>query len=139
MEKYETSSAQSTTEIKDNIQEMYIDAFEEKIKKVVQEQGYNVRSCLVDAVFEGKEKDIGINKIYVVLSSKNSNYYSKDEEDDSVNVVEPVEKITINVNTSSNDEKAIEDKITSKDMEELKEYLAKYLEIKKNIIDIQNY
>ena len=135
VDKYASSSVKSTAEIKDNIEEMYIETFEKKLKTVVQEQGYNVRSCLVDAVFEGKEDDIGIKKILLVLSSKNSNFYSKD---DSSNDIEPIEKVTINVGIS-NPQKDIQNEITSGDMENLKNYLAEYLNVKKNIIDIQNY
>ena len=72
-----------------------------------------------------------------MLSSKNTNYYLKDEEDE--DIVKSVEKVVIDVNISNDYEKAIDDEITSDDIDELKEYLAEYLQIKKKQIDIKSY
>ena len=121
-----------SVQAKNNIEDMYIDTLESKIKLTIEKYGYNVRSCLVRGTFEGNEEDIGIKKIIIVVSSKNSNYY---KEKDEIGKIEKVE-IKVDTNNQKNNEN---NEITNDDIKNLKEYLSNYYELDKKIIDIQSY
>ena len=135
IEKYESKSSKTIDNVKDNIQEIYLETFEEEMISNIEKQGFNVRSCLVDATFEGTKDDIGIRKITIVLSSKNDNYYLKDVDEIGI---KRVEEVQINISSSEKNKKE-EKTITSKDMDELKNYLADFYKVNKKIIEIQNY
>lgn len=137
IEKYTQDTTNGTAQNIDtssNMQEIYIDTFEKGIISKINKYGFNVRSCLVDASFEGNEDEIGIKKITIVLSSRNDNYYEKDEEESSIKKVE-----TVIISVEKQKELNEKNKITPEDIENLRNYLADYYEVKKNIIQIDTY
>ena len=117
----------SQNSVDDRIEEMYIRELENDISNTIQEQGYNVKSCEIDAIIYSEEEEAGINSINIVLLSKNSKSDG----------IEEVNEIKININID-NENKVSEDdnSITEKDIKSLKNYLSDYYEIDKKIINI---
>lgn len=129
----ETSSSAKNTE--GNLEEIYIDTFEKEITNTIEKKGYNVKNCLVEAVFDTESEDFGITKITITLDSKNSNYKSKDnKKENEISNIENVDKVEVNISQGQD----ISDKsITNEDIKEVKKYLSEYYELDKRIINIQ--
>ena len=73
--------------VNDKIEDSYIKELENDITKTVEEQGYNVKSCKIDARIYSGDKDAGIKSINIILSSKN-----KKEENNNNSDIETVNK-----------------------------------------------
>ena len=128
LENYTSNTNLSASPNKQNsLDEMYIDTFENDIKKQVEEQGYSVKKCKVDASFDTEKNDFGINKITIIIGSKN-----KEKSSNMVNIKD-VEIIDIYI---GNEVLENSKENNSKDIEFLKTYLSEHYEIDKNIINI---
>ena len=134
------SNTNSTIAFQDNsennLEQMYIDTFETELKNKIEEQGYNVKTCTVDAVFDTESEDFGITNITIVLDSKNNNDNSENiTNTNQISEIQDVEKVEINIGNTQ--EQTISNKeITSDDVKDLKKYLSDYYEIDKSIINI---
>ena len=82
-----TSSTLDQSNMDKRLQELYIDELENNIKNKVEENGYFVKSCKVDATLESSSPNAGINKIILVISK---------------NKINKIEKININNNKATN-------------------------------------
>ena len=128
LENYTSNTNLSASPNKQNsLDEMYIDTFENDIKKQVEEQGYSVKKCKVDASFDTEKNDFGINKITIIIGTKN-----KEKSSNMVNIKD-VEIIDIHI---GNEVVENSEESNSKDIEFLKTYLSEHYEIDKNIINI---
>ena len=128
LENYTSNTNLSASPNKQNsLDEMYIDTFENDIKKQVEEQGYSVKKCKVDASFDTEKNDFGINKITIIIGTKN-----KEKSSNMVNIKD-VEIIDIHI---GNEVVENSEENNSKDIEFLKTYLSEHYEIDKNIINI---
>ena len=116
--------------VNDKIEDSYIKELENDITKTVEEQGYNVKSCKIDARIYSGDKDAGIKSINIILLSKN-----KKEENNNNSDIETVNKVEIGVNIGDND-KTEENDITDKDIKTLKKFLSEHYEIDKKVINI---
>ena len=116
--------------VNDKIEDSYIKELENDITKTVEEQGYNVKSCKIDARIYSDDKDAGIKSINIILLSKN-----KKEENNNNSDIETVNKVEIGVNIGDN-EKTEENDITDKDIKTLKKFLSEHYEIDKKVINI---
>lgn len=116
--------------VNDKIEDSYIRELENDITKTVEEQGYNVKSCKIDARIYSGDKDAGIKSINIILLSKN-----KKEENNNNSDIETVNKVEIGVNIGDN-EKTEENDITDKDIKTLKKFLSEHYEINKKVINI---
>ena len=119
----------SSNTSEDNIEKMYIETLEKEIANTVEEEGYTISSCRVDAEFDTNSKDFGIKNIEIILSSKN------DKKSVNTSKIESVNKVEININDNVKDNG--EESITSKDTRILKKVLCEHYEIDENIINIQ--
>ena len=129
LENYTSNTNLSASPNKQNsLDEMYIDTFENDIKKQVEEQGYSVKKCKVDASFDTEKNDFGINKITIIIGTKN-----KEKSSNMVNIKD-VEIIDIHI---GNEVLENSEENNSKDIEFLKTYLSEHYEIDKNIINIK--
>ena len=118
--------------IDNKVEELYIEELEKDIVKTVEEQGYIVDSCDIEAVVYSDNEEAGISKINITVLSKNDNG-TEESEHLEVSNVEEVE-IVVNIdNTHKNEEN---NSITEKDIKELRKYLSDYYEIDKDIINI---
>lgn len=116
--------------VNDKIEDSYIKELENDITKTVEEQGYNVKSCKIDARIYSGDKDAGIKSINIILLSKN-----KKEENNTNSDIKTVNKVEIGVNIGDN-EKTEENDITDKDIKTLKKFLSEHYEIDKKVINI---
>ena len=116
--------------VNDKIEDSYIKELENDITKTVEEQGYNVKSCKIDARIYSGDKDAGIKSINIILLSKN-----KKEENNNNSDIETVNKVEIGVNIGDN-EKTEGNDITDKDIKTLKKFLSEHYEIDKKVINI---
>ena len=92
LENYTSNTNLSASPNKQNsLAEMYINTFENDIKKQVEEQGYSVKKCKVDASFDTEKNDFGINKITIIIGTKN-----KEKSSNMVNIKD-VEIIDIHI------------------------------------------
>ena len=118
--------------IDDKVEEMYIEELEKDIVKTVEEQGYIVYDCEIEAVVYSDEKEAGISKINISILSKNDNGTDESEHLE----VSDVEEVEIEVNIDNANKSNENNSITEKDIKELKKYLSDYYEINKDIINI---
>ena len=115
----------------ERIQQLYVEELENNIKIKVEQEGYDVKSCKVDATLYGDENKQGINKIVLVISS-DSNVSNNAN-------IKVVNKIDINVGLDKyfrNTEGDDKSKISSSEVAYLKELLSTYYEIDNNKISI---
>lgn len=113
----------SSIDINKNVKDVYVDNLVTDIKNKVKEKGYNVLD--VDVDIDMSDDNYGkINSIYVSLS--------KMIEESDISEIKTINKIDINI--SENTENKVEEKLTSNETKELKEYLSQYYEVEiKNI------
>lgn len=125
-EKYSSNleKKQSTNYTK-NINEIYIQEFENNIKNKVEDNGYNVKECNVKANFD--KENAGIKEINIILNGKNKKNVTESKEDSN----NFVNKIEINLRENNDLEK-----IPETDIKKLKKDLSDYYEIKEDIINI---
>ena len=137
IEKY--SQAQKTTNenlnqksMDERIEELYIEELEKDITKKINEKGYKVTKCKVDAKISDKE-ETKINKIEInIIKQENEKNEQKETEENIENKIETeIQKIktidkTIkkdnNIENKSNKEKE-ETKITKTDIQSIKNFL----------------
>lgn len=111
----DTSKTQTNlnqTSIDSRLQELYIDQLKSDMKLKVEEHEYIIYKCNIDADLNTSSDNPGIHKIDLILERNN------------------IEKIEINP-TSKQEE------IKDENIEDLKQDLANYYEIDKNIINIK--
>ncbi len=108
----------SSIDINKNVKDVYVDNLVTDIKNKVKEKGYNVLD--VDVDIDMSDDNYGkINSIYVSLS--------KMIEESDISEIKTINKIDINI--SENTENKVEEKLTSNETKELKEYLSQYYEV----------
>ena len=120
-----------------NLDRIYINTLEKDIVKTIENEGYNVYKCNVKGIFDANKKNIGINKIEIVLySNKIENKTQKEEKENTIKIeeVNEVEKVEINIDNQKALDKG---KINLKDIDTLRNFLSKHYEINKDIIEIQ--
>lgn len=120
-----------------NLDKIYANTFEKDIVKTIENEGFNVYKCNVKGTFDADKKNIGINKIEIILySNKRENKTQKDEQENIIKIegVNEVEDVEINIGK----QKVLDDgKINLKDIDTLRKFLSKRYEIDKDIIEIQ--
>lgn len=115
----------TTNSVDDKVEELYIKELEKDIIKTVEEQGYVVEKCNIDAKVYSDEKEAGISSINIIISSKKETEQTE---------ISNIEKVEIGVNIDNSNEK--DTAITEKDIKELKKILSDYYGIDKEIINI---
>ena len=116
----------STSSSNDKIEELYIREIENDISNKIREKGYEVKTCKIDAIIYSKNDKSGINKIDIVLGSKIN------KKDNSNSNIEKIKNVKISVNN-----KEEKNEITENEIKELKKFISKHYEIKKNKINIR--
>ncbi len=134
MEEY----AQNTSSIEINqesmnkrINELYIEELEKNIKKKVEEQGYVVNECNVDATIADNVQNTKINKITLDVEV-GENKEQKDEVEDKLLVeIQKIKKI----NTNDKTEKK-ENELTETQKKDLKKFLKEEYEVNEKCLVI---
>ena len=109
------------TSMDKRLKQLYIEELEKDISKKVEENGYKVKKCNVDAVLEGSNEKTGITKVDLVVKKDNEEQKSD---------IQSIEKIQIDIS----EEKEISE---SKNILDLKHNLSSYYEIDEKIIKIK--
>ena len=120
----------------ERLQNLYIDELENNIKSKVQQEGYNVSLCKVDANLLERDDENGIKKISIVLSEKIDNTNNMKENQLNIQEIEDVEirvGLAEILNGKGKDENL---KITNKDIKNLKDSLCEYYEVETSKINI---
>lgn len=97
------------------LQKLYIEQLENDIKKRVQEKGYKLSKCEIDADLDSSSSNAGIHNINLVLTSDKNEI--------------SVEKVTIGYGKMENDP-------ISESVVNLKQELAQYYEVSEDVISI---
>ena len=109
------------TSMDSRLKQLYIKEIEKDVSKKIEEEGYEVKSCKVDAILEGGNEKTGIIKIDLKIK-KNSGEKSSS--------IQSIEKVEININEK-------EEVNNSKEISHLKSVLSLYYEIDESIINIK--
>lgn len=120
LEKYSKNTSKKTSDINQEsmnkrLQNLYIEQLKKDIEKRVNEDGYYVTKCDINANLSENSKDSGINQINLVLS--------KDK-------IAAVQKVEIG-------NKNIDEKTNNEDEEKIREKIANEYEINKDKINIK--
>ena len=118
--------------IDNKVEELYIEELERDIVKNIEEQGYIVDSCDIEAVVYSDKDEAGISKINITILSKNDNGTEESEHLE----VSDIEEVEIEVNIDNTTKNQENNSITEKDIKKLKKHLSDYYEIDKDIINI---
>lgn len=132
MDEVKVDDTESQSSIDDKVEELYIKELEQDISKTVEEQGYTVDKCEIEAVVYSDDEEAGISSINITISSKSNVYSEESNQSD----VEEVNQVEIEVNIDNTNQNVESSSITEKDIKELKKYLSDYYEIDKDIINI---
>ena len=138
LEQYETTNSGQQTKtlnqssMDERLQELYVQELQNNIKTKVEESGYDVHSCKVDAVLTGEEENQGINKISLVVSKKSAD--NKQKNNSNVKSVERVEiKIGLDKFLKDNEE----DKTCTNSAEDLIKEISNYYNVSQDKIYIK--
>ncbi len=105
------------------LQKLYIEELENNIKSKVEELGFNVKKCKVDAELNTNKSNAGINKISIIISKEKNNT------NNNIKNIEEIEKVEID-----NKEKNKEN--TSNEIVDLKKEISKIYEVDERLIEI---
>ena len=103
------------------LESLYIDELEKNINIKLNENGYEILKCKIDANLNSNKNNPGIHKIDLVIRHKKNNQIQIDEVE-----------IGNNINQKENKEK------DSVNLEQMKQLIADYLEISPDIISIKS-
>ena len=108
-----------------NMERLYIDELKNNIEKQVENNGYKTVECNIDAELSTSGTNPGIHRIDLIVEENKSNISS-------------IKKIEINLNKINEEEsKTVVNDTNSPNLMKLKETLANYYEINKDLINIQ--
>ena len=142
LEKYASSKVSSDVNVNQEsmdkrLEELYISELEKDIKNKVNEEGYIVNSCKVDAILDQNSENKGINKITLKISKDTKNNENSKNENNNISKVEKVE-INVGLEKFINLEeksKKSENEISDLQVAELRKVLSSYYKVDiKNII-----
>ena len=124
IEKYTTSNITQSNlnqeSMDERLETLYIDELEKNINIKLNEYGYEIYKCKIDANLNSNKQNPGIHKIDLIIKEKKKNQIQIDE----VEIGNTCEMSADKVSTATKGE-------------ELKQVIANYLEIEKEIISIK--
>ncbi len=100
------------------LETLYIQELEKNINTKIKEFGYEIYKCQIDANLNSNKENPGIHKINMIIKENKRNI--------------EIDKIEINNNESFKEESE-----TAKNTDDIKQIIAEYLEINKDIISIR--
>lgn len=125
------------TSMDKRLEDLYIKEIQKNIKNKIEEKGYIVNKCKVDAVISGKEGVSGIKKI-VLKVEKDSQKKEETQKNESTEnkIVGEIQKIK-RIDTKIKDDSSKEDnKITNQDIQNLKDFLKQEYEVNDKCLEI---
>lgn len=134
MDEIGVNNSVSQNTIDNKIEELYIKELEQNIADSVEELGYKVDRCKINANIYADDKDAGIDSINISISSKNDNHIQGTNVETNIRTVNEI-KVEVDIENETNIETNT-NSITDKDIKKIKKHLNDYYEIDKNIINI---
>ena len=102
------------------LESLYIDELEKNINIKLNENGYEILKCKIDANLNSNKNNPGIHKIDLIIKKSNNNQIQIDE---------------VEIGNNTNKQKDKENNYIN--IEQIKQLIADYLEISQNIISIR--
>ena len=151
LENYKTTQATSVdqTSMDKRIIQLYSEELEKDIKNKMQEKGYDVTECNVEAKIGNEEEETQITKIKLNVKKGENNQGNEKEQDNTiedkivveVQKIKPIEtktenngKSTNNNETTNNSENTI--KITNADIQNIKKFLIEEYGVSEKCLEI---
>lgn len=127
----ETTSVNQTS-MDERIKQLYEEKLEKDITQKIEEKGYEVTKCKVEAQIANDEEETQINKITVFIQKNENNKIEEQKEEIEDKIVTEIQKIKKIDTTIKNDEETKKeetneenttDKITVSDIQNIKKFL----------------
>ena len=140
-----SSTAQVNQESMDKrINELYIEELEKNISKKVEEQGYKVNSCKVDATIADNVQDTKIDKITLDVEVNENTKQEDNVEDRIVSGIQKIKEVntTVNINNKNdsdnkeNPKEKEKTKLTETQKKQLKKFLKEEYEVNEKCLVI---
>ena len=146
----QTANAQTTVEqtsMDERIQELYVEELEKDITKKLEEKGYELSKCKVDATISDKEEDTKITKIKIKVEKKieieknsESNEQTEEIENKIVTQIQKIKTIDTNIQKEEKSEETTQGddskKITKVDIQNIKKFLMEEYGVKEKCLEI---
>ena len=123
------------------INELYIEELEKNISKKVEEQGYKVNNCKVDATIADNVQDTKIDKITLDVEVNENTKQEDNVEDKIVSGIQKIKEVntTVNIDNKNNKENSKEKektKLTETQKKQLKKFLKEEYEVNEKCLVI---
>lgn len=130
----QTTNEVNQASMDERIQELYVEELEKNIQEKVEEEGYEVINCNVDAILYGDEDEQGINSIDLSISKSDK----QDTEQESDSTIETIDKVEIKVGLSKyfGNGDTESQTVSNDEINNLKKVLSDYYEVDTSKISI---
>lgn len=142
----QTSSTLDQTSMDKRIQTLYIEQLEKDIKKKIEDQGYEVTKCKVQATISNQEEDTKISNIKVSLGKKIEKQEEEKEEETVegkiVTEIQKIKKVETNVKIDEMNQENKEEtqnketKVTKVDIQNIKKFLMEEYGVSEKCLEI---
>ena len=151
LENYKTTQATSVdqTSMDKRIIQLYSEELEKDIKNKMQEKGYDVTECNVEAKIGNEEEETKITKIKLNVKKAENNQKNEKEQDNTiedkivveVQKIKPIETKTENNDKSSNSNEITNNsenrtKVTNADIQNIKKFLIEEYGVSEKCLEI---
>lgn len=139
----QTSSALNQSSENDRIEQLYINELEKDITKKINQQGYDVKNCEVNAQISDEEVKTKINKIKIIVEKAEKNSQTEEENIENQIIIQ-IQKIKpIKTEIKSNDLKNQEDSqsknskdLSQSDIQNIKKFLIEEYGVNEKCLEI---
>lgn len=118
------------------LNEIYETELEKDIKRKVEDKGYEVETCTVEAHIS--QEDSGIEKIVIKIAKRISEETEEEDtlEDKIVTEIQKIQKVEVDVSENKEEETEEESKITKTDIKIIKDFLKQEYGVKEECLKI---
>lgn len=139
----ETSTVDQTS-MDERIKELYEEELKKDIVKKLEEKGYKITKCKVNAQISNNEEETKINKIELNIEGISNNTQEKEDtttENKIVTEIQKIKKIDTNITQENNedtdsDEKDSIEKLTKADIQNIKKFLIEEYGVDEKCLEI---
>ena len=132
----QTDSKVDQSSMDRRLNEIYETELEKDIKRKIEDKGYEVETCTVEAHIS--QEDSGIEKIVLKISGKISeeNEEQNTLEDKIITEIQKIQKVEVNVSDNKEESSEEESKITKTDIKIIKDFLKQEYGVKEECLKI---
>lgn len=149
LENYANVQASSVTvdqtSMDERIEELYVEELEKDITQKIEEQGYKVTKCNVQAKFSSNMEESQITKIRLVVeksenSEENSNNNEENIEEKIVTKIQEIKTVNLSINQQDTSQEENKDqtneKVSKTDVQNIKKFLIEEYEVSEKCLEI---